>query len=93
VQQERQDHAGALQMFESSATLVKSVKDLMSLVTTLVGMEKLYEEMKNEDKAASCRQYLQKKAADLTSRLQVVYDSKAHKECIRLANVMQKKMI
>lgn len=93
VQQERQDHAGALQMFESSATLLKSVKDLMSLVTTLVGMEKLYEEMKNEDKAASCRQYLQKKAADLTSRLQVVYDSKAHKECIRLANVMQKKMI
>lgn len=45
VQKQRNDHAGALQMFESATTLLKSVKDLMSLVTTLIGMQKLYSEM------------------------------------------------
>lgn len=45
VQKQRNDHAGALQMFESATTLLKSVKDLMSLVTTLIGMQKLYQEM------------------------------------------------
>ena len=86
VQQERQDLAGALQMFESSATLLKSVKDLISLVTTLKGMEKLYIEMKDNDKASSCRQYLERKSNDLTGRLQRVYDNAHHKECIALAN-------
>lgn len=85
LQQERQDLAGALQMFESSATLLKSVKDLMSLITTLIGMEKLYLEMKDNDKASSCRQYLEKKSDDLTGRLQLVYDDAHHKECIGLA--------
>lgn len=86
VQQERQDLAGALQMYESSATLLKSVKDLMSLITTLVGMEKLYVEMKDNEKALSCRQYMEKKSDDLTGRLQLVYDDAHHKECIALAN-------
>ena len=86
VQQERQDLAGALQMFESSATLLKSVKDLISLVTTLKGMERLYKEMKDNEKASSCRQYLEKKSDDLTGRLQRVYDDAHHKECITLAN-------
>lgn len=89
VQQERNDHPGALQMFESSATLLKSVKDLMSLVTTLKGMERLYQDMKDESKLASCRQYLDKKSGELITRLQVAYDTKDHKECISLANFMK----
>lgn len=82
VQQMRQDHSGAMQMLESAATLLKSTKDLMSLVTTLVAMEKLYIAMKQEDKAASCRQYLEKKNAELTKRLQSVHSSGAHKELL-----------
>jgi len=50
VQKQRNDHAGALQMFESATTLLKSVKDLMSLVTTLIGMQKLYQEMNQPGK-------------------------------------------
>lgn len=83
VQQMRQDHSGALQMLESAATLLKSAKDLMSLVTTLVAMEKLYIAMKQDDKAASCRQYLEKKNAELSKRLQSVHSSGAHKELVR----------
>ena len=86
VQQGRQDHSGALQMLESSATLLKSAKDLMSLVTTLVAMEKLYLVMKQEEKAASCRQYLEKKNAELTKRLQTVHCSGPHKELLRSAS-------
>lgn len=84
VQQLRQDHAGALQMLESSATLLKSAKDLMSLVTTLAAMEKLYLAMKQDDKAASCRQYLERKNAELTKRLQLVYSDGAHRELVHL---------
>ena len=47
VQKEREDRAGALQMFESATTLLKSVKDIMSLVTTLTGMATLYQEAKD----------------------------------------------
>ena len=83
VQQMRQDHSGAMQMLESAATLLKSAKDLMSLVTTLATMEKLYIAMKQDDKAASCRQYLEKKSAELTKRLQLVHSSGAHKELVR----------
>jgi hypothetical protein len=38
VQQERQDVAGAQKMFESATTLLKSIGDLPSLVTTLKGL-------------------------------------------------------
>lgn len=54
VQKQRNDHAGALQMFESATTLLKSVKDLMSLVTTLIGMQKLYQEMNQPGEFFSC---------------------------------------
>ena len=82
VQQLRHDHSGALQMLESAATLLKSAKDVMSLVTTLVCMEKLYLAMKQHDKAASCRQYLEKKNAELTKRLQLVHSTSEHKELV-----------
>ena len=54
----------------------------MSLVTTLVCMEKLYLAMKQHDKAASCRQYLEKKNAELTKRLQLVHSTSEHKELV-----------
>jgi len=82
VQQLRHDHSGALQMLESAATLLKSAKDVLSLVTTLVCMEKLYLAMKQHDKAASCRQYLEKKNAELTKRLQLVHSTGEHKELV-----------
>lgn len=42
VQQDRQDYAGAAQMYESSMTLLKSIGDLPSLVTTLHGLHDLH---------------------------------------------------
>ena len=48
VQQERQDYSGAAQMFESATTLLKSVGDLPSLVTTLRGLHELHKQQGNE---------------------------------------------
>jgi len=47
VQQARQDFAGAQQMFESAITLMKSIGDLSSLVTTLHGLQNLHEQQGN----------------------------------------------
>lgn len=69
VQAERDDAAGALQMFDSAATLLKAAGDLPSLVTALRGVHALHVSQGNAALAAKSEQYLGRKVADLEGRV------------------------
>jgi len=75
VQQTRQDYAGAEQMFESATTLLKSIGDLPSLVTTLRSMHNLHIQQGKTELAQKSQQYMQRKEEDLQSRLDEVRKS------------------
>jgi tetratricopeptide (TPR) repeat protein len=85
VQQERQDLAGAQQMFESATTLLKSVGDLPSLVTALIGMHALHDQEGNSALVGKSQQYLARKATDLQGRFNEVKKSKGHGEVVEAA--------
>ncbi|KAG7673583.1 hypothetical protein Ndes2526B_g02968 [Nannochloris sp. 'desiccata'] len=85
VQQERQDLAGAKQMFQSATTLLKSVGDLPSLITTLNGMHSLYDQEGNSALVGKSQQYLARKATDLQGRFTEVKKSKGHGEVVEAA--------
>ena len=86
VQQERQDLAGAKQMFESATTLLKSVGDLPSLVTALNGMHAMHDQEGNTALVGKSEQYLARKATDLQGRLTEVKKSKGHGDVTVAAN-------
>lgn len=78
VQQEKNDFPGAKRMFESATTLLKSVGDLPSLVSAMHGMHALHEAEGNVTLAGKSKQYLERKTADLESRLKEAIGSADH---------------
>lgn len=83
VQQERGDVAGAVQMYESATTLLKSVGDLPSLVTSLKGMHGLHSgAAEQQELAVKSEQYLKRKAAALEGRLKEAKRSADHEAVV-----------
>ena len=85
VQKEREDLAGAKQMFDSSITLLKALGDLPSLVTALHGLHAVHEKEENEALATKSQQYLARKAADLDSRMTEVKSSAEHAQVVEMS--------
>lgn len=85
VQQEKNDISGAQQMFQSAITLFKSLNDLPSLITTLYGLQGLYQYQKQADLVSKSQQYLSRKEQDLHLRLSNAQASTVHKELMTAA--------
>ena len=89
VQRARDDVTGAKQMFESATTLLKSIGDLPSLVTTLTGLYSLHEH-DGDDLAGKSQRYMQRKADDWQARLEAIQGCNHHNELLKASGWLYK---
>ena len=72
-------------MLDAAFTLVKALGDTPSLVTTLLGTEKLYEQLGDAGRLAKNRDYLEKKAASLHAKFAEARGSPEHRALLNWA--------
>lgn len=65
-------------MLEAAFVLAKALGDSSTLITTLLGTEKLYEQLGDAGRLAKNRDYMEKKAASLHAKILAVRGCPEH---------------